>query len=169
MKYSDPYLSGVALGLVLLAAFVFAGRGLGASGAFASAASSAVHTVAPSYANGNAYFAGYINEPGGPWRSWLVLEIAGVFIGGFVSAWLAGRWHRTIERGDGVTPGARLGAAAAGGALMGAGAMLARGCTSGQALTGGALLSVGAWAFILSAFAAGYAVAPLRRRAWRHP
>ena len=167
MKYSDPYLAGVALGLVLLAAFVFAGRGLGASGAFASAASSAVHAVAPAYADGNAYFAGYLHEPGGAWRSWLVLEIAGVFIGGFVSAVLAGRWRRTIERGHGVSPGSRLAAAAGGGTLMGAGAMLARGCTSGQALTGGALLSVGAWAFIVSAFAAGYAVAPLRRRAWR--
>lgn len=169
MKYSDPYLSGIALGLVLLAAFVVAGRGLGASGAFASAASSAVHAVAPAYAESNTYFSGYINEPGGPWRNWLVPEIAGVFIGGFVSAVLAGRWQRTIERGHGVSGGSRIAAAAGGGTLMGAGAMLARGCTSGQALTGGALLSVGAWAFILSAFAAGYAVAPFRRRAWRQP
>ena len=67
MKYSDPYLAGIGLGLVLLAAFVFAGRGLGASGAFASAATSAVKTVAPRYAQTNEYFAGYANEPGGPW------------------------------------------------------------------------------------------------------
>ena len=33
--YADPYLAGVGLGLVLLASFVLAGRGLGASGAFA--------------------------------------------------------------------------------------------------------------------------------------
>ena len=33
--YSNPYLSGFGLGLVLLAAFVVMGRGLGASGAFA--------------------------------------------------------------------------------------------------------------------------------------
>ncbi len=31
--YSNPYLVGVGLGLVLLAAFVIMGRGLGASGA----------------------------------------------------------------------------------------------------------------------------------------
>ena len=167
MKYSDPYLSGIALGLVLLAAFVFAGRGLGASGAFASAATSAVQTVAPAYVRANDYFAGYANEPGGPWHNWLVAELGGVFIGGFLSAWLAGRWQRTIERGRGVSPGARLVAAAGGGGLMGVGAMLARGCTSGQALTGGALLSVGAWAFIGCAFAAAYAVAPLRKHAWR--
>jgi hypothetical protein len=167
MKYSDPYLAGIGLGLVLLAAFTFAGRGLGASGAFASAATSAVQTVAPRYAQTNEYFAGYANEPGGPWRNWLVAEIAGVIIGGFVSSLVAGRWKRTIERGRGVSARSRLTAAAGGGALMGVGAMLARGCTSGQALTGGALLSVGAWAFIGCAFAAGYAVAPLRKHAWR--
>jgi hypothetical protein len=50
---------------------------------------------------------------------------------------------------------------------MGAGAVLARGCTSGQALTGGALLSVGSWAFMLSAFAAAYVVAPALKRTWR--
>ena len=37
-SYANPYVAGVGLGLVLLAAFVVMGRGLGASGAFASAA-----------------------------------------------------------------------------------------------------------------------------------
>src|SRR5206468_11378754 len=40
--YANPYLAGVALGLVLLAAFVIMGRGLGASGAFASTAAGVV-------------------------------------------------------------------------------------------------------------------------------
>ena len=39
--YANPYLAGVALGLVLLTAFVVMGRGLGASGASAEAASAA--------------------------------------------------------------------------------------------------------------------------------
>jgi len=34
--YMNPYLAGIGLGLVLLAAFVLVGRGLGASGAFNS-------------------------------------------------------------------------------------------------------------------------------------
>ena len=45
--YADPYLAGVGLGLVLLASFVLAGRGLGASGAFATAAATSVQAVAP--------------------------------------------------------------------------------------------------------------------------
>ena len=53
-----------------------------------------------------------------------------------------------------------------GGAIMGYGARLARGCTSGQALSGGAVLSVGSWAFALSIFAAGYAMAWFVRRLW---
>jgi hypothetical protein len=167
MKYSDPYLSGVALGLVLLAAFVFAGRGLGASGAFAATASGTVAAVAPAYAAGNPYFSRYLARPGGPWREWLLLEIAGVAAGGFLSASLAGRVRRGVERGVGVGALSRLAIAFAGGAVMGLGAVLARGCTSGQALTGGAALSVGSWAFMMSTFAAGYAVAPALRWAWR--
>jgi len=167
VKYSDPYLSGVALGLVLLAAFAFAGRGLGASGAFATTASGSVAAIAPAYAESNPYFGRYLARPGGPWREWLLIEIAGVVIGGFASAALAGRLRRGVERGRGVSIGSRLAIAFSGGAVMGIGAVLARGCTSGQALTGGALLSVGSWGFMLSAFAAGYAVAPALKRAWR--
>ena len=43
--YSNPYLTGVGLGLVLLAAFVVMGRGLGASGAFASSAAGVVSAI----------------------------------------------------------------------------------------------------------------------------
>ena len=50
LPYADPYLAGVALGLVLLAAFVVMGRGLGASGAFSSVAAVAIDTVAPRHA-----------------------------------------------------------------------------------------------------------------------
>jgi hypothetical protein len=167
MKYSDPYLSGIALGLVLLAAFVFAGRGLGASGAFAATATGTVAAVAPAYAEANPYFARYLARPGGPWREWLLLEIAGVAIGGFLSAALARRLRPMVDRGRGVAIPTRLAIAFGGGGVMGAGAVLARGCTSGQALTGGALLSVGSWAFMLSAFAAGYVVAPALKRTWR--
>jgi len=167
MKYSDPYVSGIALGLVLLAAFVFAGRGLGASGAFAATAAGTVAAVAPDYAASNPYFGRYLARPGGPWREWLLIEIIGVAIGGFLSAALAGRLRGLVERGTGVSAHSRIAIAFAGGAVMGVGAVLARGCTSGQALTGGALMSVGSWTFMLAAFAAGYAVAPALKRAWR--
>jgi uncharacterized protein len=163
--YADPYLAGVALGLVLLAAFVIVGRGLGASGAFASIAAQTVNTVAPSAARSNAFFADHL-DAGGPLRDWLVVEVIGVFLGAWLSAKLAGRIRMEVERGGRTSVGARLRAAVVGGVVMGVGAVLARGCTSGQALTGGALLSVGSWVFIAGAFGAAYAVALLRRSAW---
>ena len=163
--YTDPYVAGVGLGLVLLASFVLAGRGLGASGAFAAAASASVHAIAPAAATGNSYLADHLTE-GGPLRDWLVVEILGVIVGGFVSAALAGRLALRVERGVHASVRQRLTAAVAGGALMGGGAVLARGCTSGQALTGGALLSAGAWVFIGGAFAAAYVVAFITRRSW---
>lgn len=163
--YADPYLAGVALGLVLLAAFVIVGRGLGASGAFASVAAQVVSTASPSSARANPFFANHL-DAGGPLRDWLVVEVIGVFLGAWLSAKLAGRIRLEVERGAATTVRARLRAATIGGAVMGIGAVLARGCTSGQALTGGALLSVGSWTFIAGAFAAAYGTALFRRGAW---
>jgi hypothetical protein len=164
--YADPYVAGAALGLVLLAAYVFAGRGLGASGAFASTAAGIVAAADPPRASASPYFSRYLGGRG-PWVDWLVVEIGGVFIGGYLSALLAGRVRREVERGPRVSRRARLMLAFGGGAVMGLGAVLARGCTSGLALTGGALLSVGSWIFIAAAFAAAYAFAPMLRGAWR--
>jgi uncharacterized membrane protein YedE/YeeE len=163
--YSNPYLSGVALGFVLLAAFVVMGRGLGASGAFASSAAGVVSSVAPARAQANPYFARYLGGEG-PWLDWLLIEIVGVAIGGFLSALVSRRLRIDVERGPRFSNRARLTTAFFAGSIMGLGAVLARGCTSGQALTGGALLSVGSWLFIGGAFAAAYAVAPFAKRAW---
>jgi uncharacterized membrane protein YedE/YeeE len=166
-SYANPYVAGVGLGLVLLLAFVVMGRGLGATGAFANAAAEIATTVAPRSAESNHYFARYLNSDGGGRIDWLVIELVGVAIGGFASAAFAGRLRRDVERGPNISRETRLVLAFTGGSVMGLGAVLARGCTSGQALTGGALLSVGSWLFILGAFAAGYAVAPLLRWAWK--
>ena len=43
--YSNPYIVGVGLGLVLLAAYVIMGRGLGASGAMSTLVSVGVNKV----------------------------------------------------------------------------------------------------------------------------
>lgn len=158
--YTDPYVAGTGLGLVLLAAFALTGRGLGASGAFTSSAAGVVAAVAPSRAAASPLFARYLGGDG-PWHEWLLFEIAGVFIGGFLSALVAGRLRFVVERPP------RLTFAFLGGAVMGLGAVLARGCTSGLALTGGALLSVGSWLFMIAAFAGAYLLAPVVRRAWR--
>lgn len=145
--YANPYVAGVGLGVVLLASFLIVGRGLGASGAFRSVLETRAYGFAPL-------------------GDWLVIEVAGVFAGGFASALLAGRLRLAVERGHAITPHTRLLTAFGGGTIMGIGAVLARGCTSGLGLTGGALLAVGSWVFVLAAFAAAYAFAPAVRRLW---
>jgi uncharacterized protein len=164
--YADPYVAGTCLGLVLLAAFVIAGRGLGASGAFASSAAGLVAAASPARAAASPYFSRYLGGDG-PWSEWLLFEIAGVVLGGFLSALAAGRLRAAVERGPRLGRGSRLAYAFGGGSVMGIGAVLARGCTSGLALTGGALLSAGSWLFMIAAFAGAYLFAPFVRRAWR--
>lgn len=164
--YMNPYLAGVGLGLVLLAAFMTVGHGVGASGGVVSMVGAGVQAVAPAHAANSEFFRPYLGStPGGTLGTWLVLELAGIFIGGFASAWLAGRLKREIVgRKIGASP--RLLTAVAGGTVMGFATRLARGCTSGQGLTGGALLNVGSWAFMLALFAGAYLVAGLVRRQW---
>ncbi len=165
--YANPYLAGIGLGLVLLAAFVLMGRGLGASGAANAVAAWLTSLLAPGYARANGYLSDYLATGSHPLKTWLVFEVAGVFVGAFLSGLLANRVATGIERGPRASVALRLVLAFAGGMLMGFGAALARGCASGQALTGGALLNLGSWAFMLCFFAGAYAVAPLLRREWR--
>src|SRR4051794_6341589 len=118
-SYSDPYFAGIGIGIALLGAYVLAGRGLGASGALASVAAPATAAlVGPSAAT-----APYVAVS--PWRDWLVLELVGVMVGGFLSAWLAGRLQVETERGPGINNRQRIFAALAGGLLMGVGAKFA--------------------------------------------
>ena len=166
--YMNPYLAGIGLGVVLLAAFVVMGRGLGASGAFSALVAWILNGVAPAYVAGNEYLGPYIGDGSShPLKAWLVFEVAGVFVGALVSGLLAHRVARTVERGPRISIGGRLALAFVGGIIMAFGAALARGCTSGQALTGGALLNLGSWVFMLSVFGGAYAAAWFVRRQWR--
>ncbi len=165
--YMNPYLAGIGLGLVLLSAFVLMGRGLGATGAFNSTIAWLASLVAPAYAHSNEFLARYLPEDAHPLKAWLVFEVAGVFAGALLSALLARRVARTVEKGPRVSVRTRLVLAFAGGALMAFGAGLARGCTSGQALTGGSLLNLGSWIFMVCVFGGGYAVAFFLRGQWR--
>ncbi len=165
--YSNPYLAGIGLGLVLLAAFVLVGRGLGASGAFNSTIAWLASLVAPGYARSNEFLSAYLDGDTHPLKAWLVFEVVGVLVGALFSGLLAGRVAVAVEKGPRVGVAARLGLAFVGGGLMAVGAALGRGCTSGQALTGGALLNLGSWVFMMCVFGGAYAAAYFVRRQWR--
>ncbi|MBW2214039.1 MAG: YeeE/YedE family protein [Deltaproteobacteria bacterium] len=164
----NPYLAGMGLGLVLLLAFVLMGRGLGASGAFSTIVAVIVDAVAPAHAQANEFYLGYLeNGYGSPFKSFLMFEVIGVLVGGFISGALAGRIKRTVERGPRMSAKGRIGLAILGGTMMGFGAKLAGGCTSGQGLSGGAVLGLGSWTFMIMVFVGGYAGAYFLRREWR--
>ncbi len=163
----NPYIAGIALGLVLLATYVVMGFGLGSSSAAARVAYAAAHVVAPGAIEHNAYMAPYVAT--NPFDDWMVFEVVGVLLGGILAAYSGNRLMRkpTLLRGPRASVANRVAFAIGGGAVMGFAARLARGCTSGQALTGGAVLSLGSWLFMFAVFAGGYAAAPLIRRMWR--
>lgn len=175
--YWNSYVAGVALGLVLLAAFVVTGRGLGASGAVTRLAAHTVqkteamvkggtHAEHDTFARHNAYTAQYINDETDSLDDFLLYMFVGVMVGGFISGVLGRRAKLSTSMGPHTTIQRRLLLASVGGFVSAFGTRLARGCTSGQALTGGATLALGSWAFMFAVFAGAYALAYFVRKEW---
>ena len=162
-RYADPYAAGFCLGLVVLASFALMGRGVGVSGTFRLAAAQ-LWTAAAELPLANA--AAPASAPLRAAAGAAAVQTFGILLGAFLSALLGRRLKLAIERGPHITNTKRLALAFTGGIVMAFGAYLARGCTSGLALSGGALLGVGSWIFMLAAFAAAYAFAPLVRKTW---
>ncbi len=162
----NPYLAGVLLGLVLIAAFYFTGRGLGASGAVKSVVVKTVHTVAPGHTGNSEYYSKYVGEGKNPLKSWLVFEVLGVIVGGFLSGALAGRLKVKVEHSPKISSRKRLVLAGIGGILFGYGSQLGRGCTSGAALTGMAVLSVAGFVTMMAIFGSAFALAYFFRKNW---
>ncbi|MGD9992688.1 MAG: YeeE/YedE thiosulfate transporter family protein [Salinivirgaceae bacterium] len=166
-KYLNPYLGGVLLGLVLLAANYISGRGLGASGALKSVVVQAANVVAPEHAENATFYKEYNDaHTEGPMKSWLVFQVLGVVVGAFISGALAGRLKLKVEHSPKITSKRRLIFALAGGVLFGFGSQLGRGCTSGSALSGMAVLSVGGFVTMAAIFGTAFALAYFVRKNW---
>lgn len=164
--YWNPYLVGTGIGLLIILSFLVTGRGLGAIGGFNGILASLVHAVAPDYALSKSALDTYVSGVEHPLKDWVVIEIAGVCIGGFLSGIVSRRFRFEVIKGPGISKTVRLVFAFSGGLLMAYAAKLTRGCTSGLALSGGAVLSPGAWLFMLSVFIGGYSVAWILKKAW---
>lgn len=163
----NPYLAGFFLGLVLLAAIFVTGRGLGASGAIKSIVVATVDGVASTHAEQSSFYGSYVGVgKDNPLKTWLVFEIAGVLIGGFLSGLISGRLKFVSEGGPRISPHRRWLFAAIGGALFSIGAQFARGCTSGAALTGMAVLSTAGFITMMAIFGSGYVIAYFFRKLW---
>lgn len=166
-KYLNPYLGGVLLGLVLLSANFIAGRGLGASGAIKSVVATTIRAADREAAEKMPFLAEYSqSHSGNPMKTWLVFEMLGVLVGGFLSGAVAGRLKLKVEHSPKISSNRRLIFALAGGVLFGFGSQLGRGCTSGSALSGMAVLSLGGFITMMAIFGTAYALAWFFRKNW---
>ncbi|MDZ7632972.1 MAG: YeeE/YedE thiosulfate transporter family protein [Bacteroidales bacterium] len=166
-RYLNPYVGGVLLGLVLLAANFVSGRGLGASGAIKSVVATTIQTVDKDAVTTMPFMAEYAgSHSGSPMKSWLVFQMLGVIVGGFLSGAVAGRLKLKVEHSPKITSRRRLIFALAGGILFGLGSQIGRGCTSGSALSGMAVLSLGGFITMMAIFGTAYALAYFLRRNW---
>jgi hypothetical protein len=164
--YMNPYLAGVLLGIVLLSAMVLSGRGLGASGGIKYCVVSLVGAVSQEHAADGVYYSRYFEDGKKPINNWLVFEIMGMLLGGFISGALSGRLTWKIEKSPGITPYRRLLMAFLGGVFFVYGGQMARGCTSGAALSGMAVLTTAGFVTMIAIFGSGYFFAWFFRKNW---
>ncbi len=162
----NPYLAGVILGLVLLLSFYLTGRGLGASGAMKSVVVTTVETVAHTKAEESGFYGKYIANGQNPMNSWLVFQVLGVVVGGFISGAVSGRLSLKTEHSPNITKKRRIVMAILGGALFGFGSQFGRGCTSGAALSGMATLSLAGFVTMVAIFGTAYVFAYFFRKNW---
>jgi uncharacterized protein len=165
-RYMNPYIAGALLGVLLFLTVMATGHGLGASGGLARMLVAVEDIFVPGHVDATPSLAEMAGGPANPLNNWVVFNVLGALLGGFVSGLLAKRVKLELPRGPQTSPARRITMAVFGGTLVGFGARMARGCTSGQALSGGAVLAAGSWAFMFAVFAGGYLLAYPVRRLW---
>ena len=167
-KYINPYFGGILLGILLLATFYIAGRGLSATGAVKLSVVTIVDKIAPAHAESNAYFSRFLPDDGSsPMFNWLVFAAIGTFFGGMLSGAVFGRLKKLrVEHSPKISARTRLIAAGTGGILFGIGSQFGRGCSSGAALSGTSAFSFGGLVVMALMFGIGYVFAYFFRKLW---
>ena len=162
----SPYVAGILLGLVGIAAVWISNSLLGASGAFENLAGLIGKAFSPTLFD-NMYF-NFI-MPAGITTS--VILIVGIFFGGMIGAGTSGtlKWGKKDaanpdeqwKRIFGPQTWKRWVLAFVGAIILEYAAGIAGGCTSGLAISGGMLLAPSAFLFIAGMFASGILTALL--------
>ncbi len=155
----SPYLCGAGIGVLCWLAFLFSGGGLGASGAYATAAGLLERLARGPQKSSRQY---YDENP--PQVNWGLLLLVGVVVGAVTSSMMAGRFEfeafpQVFQARFGDSWLTRLGTGFFGGALLAFGARMAGGCTSGNGITGTMQLVVGSWLAAACFFIGGIATA----------
>jgi len=162
----SPYVAGVLLGLVGIAAVWASDSLLGASGAFENLAGMIGKAVTPA-AFDNIYF-NFIMPPG---ITVGVMLVIGIFFGGMIGAATSGtlKWGKKDSANSdeqwkrifGTQTWKRWLIAFFGAIVLEYAAGIAGGCTSGLAISGGMLLAPAAFLFIAGMFVGGIPTAML--------
>ena len=162
MRRWNPYVVGIAIGVLSWVTFAAMNKALGTSTTMAKLPGSAIGLVAPDHVMDNAYWGGkYFVEDKGKvmfdWQFFLVLALP-------IGAWIGMRSSGTRIR-ESIPPmwEQRFGSsrlkrglvAFTGGAILLFGARFAGGCTSGHGLSGGMQFAVGSWSFFGAMFGSG--------------
>ncbi|WP_298282241.1 YeeE/YedE thiosulfate transporter family protein [Acidocella sp.] len=160
----NSYLAGVALGVVLFAAFLATGHGLGVTGATTGVTAVAANAIRPGLFAPGSYLAGYVRFGLNHWIEW---EVLGVLIGGVAGSALGRRFAPRIDGPPRLAVWLKLPLAFIGGAASGFGARMAMGCTSGMGLSGSAPLAAAGFLFLIGFFVAGALAALPLTPLWR--
>lgn len=123
------YVAGIGLAGITLALLLLGSRRLSVSSGFEDICSL---VLASSYFRRAAVMSG---------RSWRLPLLAGLILGGFLSAFLGGGWEPTwalglFDRAIGLGPAGKLAWMLVGGLFIGFGTRLAGGCTAGHGIFG---------------------------------
>lgn len=174
--HDEPVISwkmaGILIGLLLILATAMV-KPLGVSTQYVVTDGVILHSAAPELAESNEYLSKY-----GEKDDWAVgygwMLVAGMFIGGGLSALITRRFRRrdkpsipSMWRSEfGESTPRRMFHAFIGGGLLLFGARLAGGCTSGHMISGISQLTIGSFLFGIAVFASGIVTARIlyRRR-----
>ncbi len=152
----SPYIAGILLGVVGIAAVAISNSLLGASGAFESLVGIIGKAIAPSIFS-NTYFNYVVPSE----ITWAVVLLIGIFFGGGLGALTSNTWKLRVQDDEqwktifGPQLWKRWLLLFIGGIILEYGAGIAGGCTSGLAISGGMLLAPSAFLFIGSMFISG--------------
>jgi len=162
-SYLNPYISGVLIGMAIIAFISIMGIGFNVNEAIAGFAGYIYSVFAPDRLAASEFFKTIKPVIQFDYSFALVF---GIFIGSFISALSNKRISVKVERGNDFSLFARVFLTAMGGLIVGFASQLGRGGIFDNAFTGITLLSTGGLVFVISALISGYVVAFLFGRQW---
>jgi uncharacterized membrane protein YedE/YeeE len=155
----SPYVVGILIGLLNIAALLLSDKVLGASTSYARASGMIRKIFNEDYVSKNEY---YLKTA--PEVDWGFMLVIGIAVGSFVSALLSGDFRLTLVPSMWATEISssffvRLIISVFGGIVLGIGSRWAGGCTSGHGISGTSQLSIISWVASICFFIGGIATA----------